>query len=176
MKRKMKQLHHHQHHHYKQLQTGSVQLTQQTLPFEVISKTIFKITRQSDGSLPFPPPPISSKEASPESSPEISIAKLIRFPLKSKSKNSPDTTNEQHPDLCVNNGVPVETNRIATIRKPHTPLKCPSISKNVGLVVIICEGQIGQNQNIFLLRTETKPNCRPNRNKSPIYDDWRLGL
>lgn len=86
--------------------------------------------RQSDGSLPFPPPPASSKEASPEI-PERSVTKFIRFPQKSKSKHPSD------PDLCVSNAVATESSRLATIRKPHNPLKCPSGSKQVGLVVII---------------------------------------
>lgn len=97
------------------------------------------LVRQSDGSLPFPPPPTSSKEPSPElrqATPENSIAKLIRFPLKSKSKHA-DSSSEQPPDLCVNNVVAAEPSRVATIRKPHNPLKCPGGSKNVALVVII---------------------------------------
>lgn len=37
-----------------------------------------------------------------------------------------DAKGELRPDVFVSNIVPSESNRLATIRKPHNPLKCPS--------------------------------------------------
>lgn len=55
--------------------------------------------------------------------------KYFFAPLKSKSKsaaNATDTKTERRPDVFVNNILPSEGNRLATIRKPHNVLKCPS--------------------------------------------------
>lgn len=41
-----------------------------------------------------------------------------------------DAKGELRPDVFVNNIVPSEGNRLATIRKPHNPLKCPSNSND----------------------------------------------
>lgn len=57
--------------------------------------------------------------------------KYFFAPLKSKMKSSAsavDEKGERRPDLFVNDIVPSERNRLATIRKPHNPLKCPSNS------------------------------------------------
>lgn len=113
------------------------------------------MTRKS-GSLPLPPPPTiaddgtvvvqqdNSNENESLSSSSVEKPKYFFAPLKGKRKmstassssSSPaaavvstiaDGKNEMRPDvLLVNNVISSDGNRLATIRKPHNPLKYPS--------------------------------------------------
>ncbi|XP_055304780.1 uncharacterized protein LOC129569695 isoform X2 [Sitodiplosis mosellana] len=83
-------------------------------------------------SLPLPPPPILTDEGnivhleSPdnETGATEKLPKYFFAPLKSKRKSS--MCSEMRPDVFVNNVVPSDASRVATIRKPHNPLKYPS--------------------------------------------------
>lgn len=116
---------------------------------------VFFLTRKSS-SLPLPPPPTIADdgtvvvhqdtnsneiEPSPSTSSSSTIEKPKYFfaPLKSKRKSSlsssssmtavvaADGKTEMRPDvLLVNNVMPSDSNRLATIRKPHNPLKYPT--------------------------------------------------
>lgn len=50
-------------------------------------------------------------------------------PLKAKGKMQLPQENvnqdELRPDLCIGNVLACDTNKVATIRRPHNPLKCP---------------------------------------------------
>ncbi|XP_031637143.1 uncharacterized protein LOC116349721 isoform X2 [Contarinia nasturtii] len=86
------------------------------------------INRRST-SLPLPPPPTLTEEGhivQDEVINEIDkpMPKYFFAPLKSKRKAS--MCSELRPDVFVNNIVPSDGNRVATIRKPHNPLKYPS--------------------------------------------------
>lgn len=101
---------------------------------------------RKSSSLPLPPPPQISDDGTvivqPENSNEnessassvgaVEKPKYFFAPLKSKRKMSTsslaaDGKTEMRPDvLLVNNVVPSDANRLATIRKPHNPLKYPS--------------------------------------------------
>lgn len=82
--------------------------------------------------MPLPPPPILTEEGnivqdeSPvnESSATDKAPKYFFAPLKSKRKSS--VCSEMRPDVFVSNIIPSDGNRVATIRKPHNPLKYPS--------------------------------------------------
>lgn len=43
-----------------------------------------------------------------------------------KSKITQHNQEELRPDLCVGNVLACDTNKLATIRRPHNPLKCPT--------------------------------------------------
>lgn len=86
-------------------------------------------------SLPLPPPPNLTEEGAivqddtekneNETNIDNSPPKYFFAPLRSKRKSS--LCPELRPDvLLVNNVIPSDGNRIATIRKPHNPLKYPS--------------------------------------------------
>lgn len=57
-------------------------------------------------------------------------------PLKTKGMRqmqiSQEKTNqdELRPDLCIGNVLACDTNKLATIRRPHNPLKCPVSQQN----------------------------------------------
>lgn len=52
-------------------------------------------------------------------------------PLKPKAMRQTQTSSENtnqdelRPDLCIGNVLACDTNKVATIRRPHQPLKCP---------------------------------------------------
>lgn len=81
---------------------------------------------------------ITQDDSSPESKPKItsvissekaSIPEFLTFaPLKSKRKVISAENQNDSPDVCVRNVLANETKKVATIRKPHTPLKCPIYS------------------------------------------------
>lgn len=93
-----------------------------------------RIFRRRSTSLPLPPPPLLTEEGdivqndSSENEAkgvDTSSQKYFFAPLKSKRKGS--VCPELRPDvLFVNNILPSDGNRLATIRKPHNPLKYPS--------------------------------------------------
>lgn len=75
---------------------------------------------------------IVQDEPTANDSPTMEKPKYFFSALKSKRKlstSSSDGKGEMRPDvLLVNNIVPSENSRLATIRKPHNPLKYPSNS------------------------------------------------
>lgn len=84
-------------------------------------------------SLPLPPPPNLTEEGNivqdelPAENDTSVVEKAPKYffaPLKSKRKSS--VCAEMRPDVFVSNGVPLDGSRVATIRKPHNPLKYPS--------------------------------------------------
>lgn len=87
---------------------------------------------------------LPEKDSSPDFEPRItpeksnektSVPKFLSIaPLKSKRKlisRSIEKQNER-PDVFVDNILPTETKKVATIRKPHNPLKCPIYSNVAG--------------------------------------------
>lgn len=98
------------------------------------------VGRKSPATPPLPPPPSSSSllpaiELDPDAN-ALTPKQLKNFfaPLKSKQmkrklvghKNEPENQNQLRPDLYISNVLASETNKLATIRKPHKPLKCPA--------------------------------------------------
>lgn len=69
---------------------------------------------------------------------DFATPKVMNFfaPLKTKAMRqmqiSPEKTNqdELRPDLCIGNVLACDTNKLATIRRPHNPLKCPISQQN----------------------------------------------
>lgn len=89
---------------------------------------LFFFCRRST-SLPLPPPPPTLTDEgnfiqNTGENEEKSTPNYFFAPLKSKRKSS--ICSEQRPDIFVNNIVPSDGNRLATIRKPYNPLKYPS--------------------------------------------------
>lgn len=89
--------------------------------------------------MPLPPPPplsIPETEEGIVQTDKVNVgdkpaSKHFFAPLKSKRKGSGNlvaSRGELRPDVFVNNIVPADGNRLATIRKPHNPLKYPSNS------------------------------------------------
>lgn len=85
---------------------------------------------------------ISSIEAVPSTittvETDTAVPKVKNFfaPLKTKvmrqMQMSPENgnQNELRPDLCIGNVLACDTNKLATIRRPHNPLKCPVSQQN----------------------------------------------
>lgn len=59
--------------------------------------------------------------------------KYFFSPLKSKRKMTTNSTEQQveMPDVFIDNVLPSDVKKLATIRKPHKPLKCPKNSNEV---------------------------------------------
>lgn len=76
----------------------------------------------------------NSPEAEPKCTPVISsekasVPKFLSFaPLKLKRKLISRSGENERPDVCVDNVLATDTKKVATIRKPHKPLKCPIYS------------------------------------------------
>lgn len=76
----------------------------------------------------------NSIEAEPKCTPvisseKVSVPKFLSFaPLKSKRKLISRSGENERPDVCVDNVLATDRKKVATIRKPHKPLKCPIYS------------------------------------------------
>lgn len=52
--------------------------------------------------------------------------KIKKFFSPLKTKGARQMQDELRPDLCIGNVLACDTNKVATIRRPHNPLKCPA--------------------------------------------------
>lgn len=133
---------------------------------------------QSNGSysddFPLPPPSIAINdelEQPNESQLQQTVAapKIIKpkpkyffAPLKSKRKQSTPAASDnnrnesQPPDLYISNVVPTEGNRLATIRKPHNPLKCPTNLETSEDTAGEVSGDDVQDKKIIIDKNESK--------------------